>query len=324
MNALAFLLRRLAGAFGVLLAVSLVAFVLFRYVGDPVAQMLGPDASEADRARLRAALRLDDSVFSQLAVFQGNLLRGDLGMSLKQGRPVREILAERAPATLELSLVGAAVAIAAGLAAGVACAVHPRRASSRLLMLCSLVGASLPTFFIGILLVFVFSVLAGWLPSYGRGAVVALGWWRTGLLTADGWLHLLLPALTLGTFQLALIVRLSRAEMLEVLRADYVRFARARGIRESAVRYRHALRNALLPVVTVIGLQLGTIIAFALVTETVFQWPGLGSLFIESVGFADIPVIAAYLCFVALLFTAINLAVDLLYCFIDPRLGHTA
>jgi peptide/nickel transport system permease protein len=321
---LAFLIRRVLAAGAVLLAVSLVAFVLFRFIGDPVAQMLGPDASQADRERLRGSLGLDRPVLVQFAAFQAGLLRGELGLSLKQGRPVRDILAERIPATLELSLAGAVIAIGAGLVAGVFCAVHPRRAASRALMMASLVGASLPTFFIGIVLVLVFSVTAGWLPSYGRGDVVDLGGWRTGLLTLDGWRHLLLPAVTLATFQLALIVRLARSEMLEVLRADYIKFARARGIAERRIRFRHALRNALLPVVTVIGLQLGTIVAFALVTETVFQWPGLGALFVEAVAFADIPVIAAYLCFVAVLFTSINLAVDLLYGVIDPRLGHTA
>lgn len=317
---LPFLLRRLFGAICVLLAVSLVAFVMFRFIGDPVAQMLGPDASDQDRARLRASLQLDRPLLAQFAAFQSNLLQGELGVSLKQGRPVKELLAERVPATLELSVVAALAAIAGGVVLGAYCAIHPSRVSSRLVMAGSLVGASLPTFLIGILLILLFAVVAGWLPSYGRGSLVQFGWWRSGLFTIDGWLHLLLPAATLAAFQLALIIRLVRAEMLEVLRADYIKFARARGIPEKSIRYAHALRNALVPVVTVIGLQLGTIIAFALVTETVFQWPGLGALFIESVAFADIPVIAAYLCFVAALFTGINLAVDALYCLIDPRL----
>lgn len=318
---LVFLVRRLAGAMAVLFAVSLVAFAMFRYMGDPVASMLGPDASQADRAQLRASLGLDRPVLVQLAAFQAQLFRGDLGVSLKQGRPVRDLLVERVPATLELTAVAAAVAVVFGLAVGVYCAVHPRSAASRFLMGASLLGASLPTFLIGLVLILLFAVHAGLAPSYGRGLVVDAGGWRTGLLTADGWRHIALPAATLAAFQLALIVRLARAEMLEVLRSDFIKFARARGLREGAIRYRHALRNALLPVVTVIGLQLGTIVAFALVTETVFQWPGLGALFAEAVGFADVPVVAAYLCFVALLFTFINLAVDVLYSVIDPRLG---
>jgi peptide/nickel transport system permease protein len=317
---IAFLLRRLAGAACVLLAVSVVAFCMFRYIGDPVAQMLGPDASQADRERLRAALKLDQPAGIQFLAFQSQLLRGELGISLKQGRPVKDIFVERIPATLELAAVGAAFAVGAGILLGVRCAVAPQAVSSRIFMAASLLGASLPTFLIGILLILVLSVGAGWFPSYGRGEVVSVGWWRSGLLTTDGWRHALLPAITLATFQLALIVRLCRSEMLEVLRSDYVKFARARGIRERTVRYAHALRNALLPVITVIGLQLGTIVAFALITETVFQWPGLGALFAESVAFADIPVVAAYLCFVALLFTVINLIVDVLYSVVDPRL----
>lgn len=316
----AFVVRRLVGAAAVLLCVSLVAFCMFRYLGDPVSQMLGPDASAADRAILRTSLQLDRPVLLQLVAFQGQLLRGDLGISLKQGRPVRDILAERIPATLELAAVASLIAIGGGLLAGVLCAVHPRSWLSQALMAGSLLGASLPTFLIGILLILGFSVGLGWLPSYGRGELVRIGLWRTGVMTLDGWLHLLLPALTLAAFQTALIVRLARSEMMEVLRSDFIKFARARGIPERTIRYAHALRNALLLVVTVIGLQLGTIVAFALVTETVFQWPGLGALFAEAVAFADIPVVAAYLCFVALLFTIINLAVDLLYCLIDPRL----
>ena len=317
---LVFLVRRLLGAAGVLLCVSLVAFCMFRYLGDPVAQMLGPDASQADRQRLRASLQLDQPVLTQLLAFQGQMLRGQMGISLKQGRPVKDILAERIPATLELAGVAAVIAIAGGLAMGVFCAVHPKSALSQTMMGASLIGASLPTFLIGILLILAFSVGLPWLPSYGRGETVSLGWWKSGLFTWDGWRHLVLPAITLAAFQMALVVRLARGEMMEVLRADFIKFARARGIRERAIRYSHALRNAMLPVVTVIGLQLGTIVAFALVTETVFQWPGLGALFAESVAFADIPVVAAYLCFVALLFTVINLGVDILYSLIDPRL----
>lgn len=317
---LVFLVRRLLGAAGVLLCVSLVAFCMFRYLGDPVAQMLGPDASQADRQRLRASLQLDQPVQTQLLAFQGQMLRGQMGISLKQGRPVKDILAERIPATLELAGVAAVIAIAGGLAMGVFCAVHPKSALSQTMMGASLVGASLPTFLIGILLILAFSVGLPWLPSYGRGETISLGWWKSGLFTWDGWRHLVLPAVTLAAFQMALVVRLARGEMMEVLRADFIKFARARGIRERAIRYSHALRNAMLPVVTVIGLQLGTIVAFALVTETVFQWPGLGALFAESVAFADIPVVAAYLCFVALLFTVINLGVDILYSLIDPRL----
>ncbi|CAN7730601.1 ABC transporter permease [Variovorax sp. LjRoot175] len=320
---LAFFLRRLLSAVAVLAVVAFVAFGLFQYVGDPVTQMLGPDATEADRARVRQELHLDEAFPLQFARFAGRLVHGELGVSLRQGRPVRDLLAERLPATLELSLVAAASSVAVGLLLGVLCAVQPDGMLAKCTMALSLVGASLPTFLIGILLILVFSVLLGVLPSYGRGELVAVGWWKSGLLTADGWRHLVMPATTLALFQLALIVRLSRAEMMEVLRTDYIRFARARGVRERAILYRHALRNALIPVVTIVGLQLGAVVAFAVVTETVFQWPGVGALFVDAIGFADTPVIAAYLCFVAVMYVVINFAVDLLYFAIDPRLKVT-
>lgn len=316
----AFIVKRLFAGAGVLLSVAFVAFVIFQYVGDPVSQMLGPDATESDRVSLRVALGLDKPAITQFSQFVGNMLKGELGISLKQGRPVTALIAERAPATLELSAVAAALAIAGGLVLGVLSAIRPESITSRVIMAASLVGASLPTFLIGILLILAFAVTAGWLPSYGRGQTVALGWWNTGLLTIDGWKHLVLPSVSLAVFQLALIVRMTRAEMMEVMRSDFIKFARARGIAENRIRYVHALRNALVPVITIIGLQIGSIVAFALVTETVFQWPGLGALFIESVGFADIPVVAAYLCLVAILYVTINLIVDILYFVIDPRL----
>ena len=289
-------------------------------MGDPVTQMLGPDASDADRARVRQELRLDDPFVLQFARFSARLAQGDLGVSLRQGRPVRELLAERLPATLELSLVAAVVSVVAGLFLGVACAVRPRSWFARATMALSLIGASLPTFLIGILLILVFAVTLGWFPSFGRGDTVQLGWWSTGLLKADGWMHIVLPAITLAIFQLTLIMRLVRAEMLEVLRTDYIKFARARGLSNRAIHFGHALKNTLVPVMTITGLQLGGLIAFAIITESVFQWPGMGLLFIQAVTFADIPVMAAYLCLIALIFVTINLIVDLLYFVVDPRL----
>ncbi len=315
-----YLARRLFQAVVVMLVVSLIAFVLFRFVGDPVTQMLGQDATAADRARVAAALGLDQPAHVQYLRFLGQAAQGDFGRSLKLGRPVAELLAERMPATLELSLFAAGLAILVGVPLGVRTAIVRRGVLSRAMLTLSLVGISLPTFFLGVLLILVFSVNLGWLPSYGRGETVALGWWRTGFLTVDGWAHLILPGLTLALFQLALVLRLVRAEMLEVMRTDFVKFARARGLKPRAVYFRHALRNALMPVVTIIGLQLGSIIAFALITETVFQWPGMGLLFAQSVAFADVPVMAAYLCLIALVFVAINLVVDLAYLVIDPRL----
>lgn len=317
---LAFVVRRLLQAVVVMLAVAFVAFLLFQYVGDPVTQMLGQDATPADRARLRAELGLDQPFFVQFAAFVGNAVQGDFGISLRQGREVSTLIEERLPATLELALVAGLIAILVGIPMGVYTALKRDSWFSQFLLAVSLVGVSLPTFLIGILLILVFAVQLGWLPSFGRGETVAIGWWSTGLLTAAGWQHLILPAITLSLFQLTLIMRLVRSEMLEVLRTDYIKFARARGLTDRAVHFGHALKNTLVPVITITGLQLGGIIAFAIVTETVFQWPGMGLLFIQSVQFADIPVMAAYLCLIALVFVIINLIVDLLYFAVDPRL----
>ncbi len=317
---LAFIIRRLLQAILVMLAVALVAFLLFQYVGDPVSQMLGQDATPEDRARLRNDLGLDQPFYVQFGTFVGNAIQGDFGISLRQGRAVSTLIEERLPATLELAFVAAFIAIAVGIPAGVYTALRRNSWLSQVLLAGSLVGISLPTFLIGILLILVFAVQLGWLPSYGRGDVVKVGWWSSGLLTPTGWRHLILPSITLALFQLALIMRLVRSEMLEVLRTDYIKFARARGLTDRAVNFGHALKNTLVPVITITGLQLGGIIAFAIVTETVFQWPGMGLLFIQSVQFADIPVMAAYLCLIALVFVLINLIVDLLYFAVDPRL----
>ena len=317
---LAFIVRRLLQAVLVMLTVAFVAFLLFQYVGDPVTQMLGQDATAEDRSRLRADLGLDQPFFVQFVTFVGNAVQGDFGISLRQGREVSTLIKERLPATLELSLVAATLAIVIGIPMGVYTALRRNSWFSQFLLAVSLLGVSLPTFLIGILLILVFAVNLGWLPSYGRGDVVALGWWTTGFLTAKGWQHLILPSITLALFQLTLIMRLVRSEMLEVLRTDYIKFARARGLTNRAVHFGHALKNTLVPVITITGLQLGQIIAFAIVTETVFQWPGMGLLFIQSVQFADIPVMAAYLCLIALVFVLINLVVDLLYFAVDPRL----
>ncbi len=317
---IAFVLRRLLQSLLVILVVALVAFGLFRYVGDPINNMVGQDTSEVDRAALRQRLGLDDPVPVQFARFIGNAAHGEFGLSFRQGRKVSTLIAERLPATLELSFVAALLALVVGVPMGVYTGLNRERLASKLFLALSLVGISLPTFLIGILLILVFSVLLGWLPAYGRGEVVRLGWWTTGLLTRSGLESLIMPAITLGLFQMTLIVRLVRAEMLEVLRTDYIRFARARGLSNRAVNFGHALKNTLVPVITITGLQLGSIIAFSIITESVFQWPGMGLLFIQAVAFVDIPVMAAYLVLVAVLFVAINLVVDLLYYVVDPRL----
>ncbi|MDO9313474.1 MAG: ABC transporter permease [Burkholderiaceae bacterium] len=317
---LAFIVRRLAQAVLVMLTVALVSFALFQFVGDPVANLLGQDATPQQREQLRRGLGLDDSVLAQFARFVGHAVQGEFGLSLRQGRQVSALIAERLPATLELSLVAAVLALTLGIPLGVYAALRRDGFWAQCLMAASLLGVSLPTFLIGIGLILVFSVTLNWLPSFGRGEVLQIGAWSTGLLTSDGWRHLVLPAVTLATFQLTLIMRLVRAEMIEVLRSDYIRFARARGLTNRSIYFGHALKNTLVPVITITGLQLGSLIAFAIITETVFQWPGMGLLFIQAVQFADIPVMAAYLCLIALIFVVINLAVDLLYFAVDPRL----
>ena len=304
----------------VLLVVSGVAFALFQFVGDPVSQMLPPDATAADREALTAALGLNDSAFVQYARFLGNAATGDFGLSLRHGTPVAGLILERLPATVELAGLSVLLALAIGIPIGIATALYPESPLSKLALGTTLLGMSLPTFLTGILLIMVFSVMTGLLPAFGRGETVSLGFWTTGLLTVDGLRHIILPALTLGLFQTALVVRLVRGEMLEVLRRDYIKFAKARGLTRFSIAFAHAFRNASLPVISVSALQFGEIVAFSVVTETVFQWPGMGMLFLQSVQFADIPVLAAYLTFIALLFVVINFITDLSHVAIDPRL----
>ncbi|MDT0137607.1 ABC transporter permease [Acidovorax sp. PRC11] len=317
---LAFILRRLLQAVIVMVAVAFISFMLFQYVGDPVTFLLGQDATPDQIREMRAALGLDKPFVVQFWHFLVNAAQGEFGLSLRQGAKVSSLIAERFPATLELALVAAVLALVVGVPMGVYAALRRGTFASQLFMTLSLLGVSLPTFLIGILLILVFAVQLGWFPSFGRGPVTQLGWWNTGLLTAKGWHHIVLPAVTLAIFQLTLIMRLVRAEMLEVLRTDYIKFARARGLSDRAIHFGHALKNTLVPVMTITGLQLGGLIAFAIITETVFQWPGMGLLFIQAVTFADIPVMAAYLCLIALIFVVINLVVDLLYFAVDPRL----
>jgi len=317
---IAFLIRRLFQAAIVMLTVALIAFVLFNYVGDPINAMVGQDTSLQDREKLRQDLGLNDSVPVRFARFVGNAVQGQFGLSYRTAEPVGRMILERLPATLELSFVAALFALLVGVPMGVYSGLHPRSWTSRILQAVSLIGISLPTFLIGILLILIFAVGLGVLPSFGRGDAVNLGGWTTGFLTVSGLKALILPSITLGLFQLTLIMRIVRSEMLEVMRTDYIKFARARGLKHRAVNFGHALRNTLVPVITITGLQLGQLIAFAIITETVFAWPGVGQLFVTSVSSADMPVMSAYLALIGFLFVTINLLVDLLYFAIDPRL----
>ncbi len=317
---IAFIIRRFLQSVLVMLTVALIAFGLFRYVGDPINNMVGQDTSLQEREALKEGLGLNDSFVVQFGRFVGNAVQGEFGISYRHRRPVEELIAERLPATLELSFVAALIALLIGVPMGVYTGLHREGFLSRVFMTISLIGVSLPTFLIGILLILLFGVVLQWLPTFGRGEVVQLGWWSTGLLTTGGIKALLMPSFTLALFQMTLIMRLVRSEMLAVLRTDYIKFARARGLANRAINFGHALKNTLVPVITITGLQLGSIIAFAIITESVFQWPGMGLLFIQAINEVDIPVMAAYLCMIALFFVVINLIVDPLYYAVDPRL----
>ncbi len=317
---LGFIVKRMIQSVIVMLTVALIAFALFRYVGDPINNMVGQDTTVEERDELRERLGLNDPFLIQFGRFAWSSAKGEFGFSYQHRRPVRDLIAERLPATLELSMVSAVLALAIGIPMGVYTALRRDGFLSRAFMSLSLIGVSLPTFLIGILLILFFGVILRWLPTFGRGEVVDIGWWTTGFLTASGLKAMIMPSITLALFQMTLIMRLVRAEMLEVLRTDFVKFARARGLPDRSVHFRHALKNTMVPVITITGLQLGSIIAFAIITESVFQWPGMGLMFIQAIGEVDIPIMAAYLVLIAFFFVIINLVVDLLYLVVDPRL----
>jgi peptide/nickel transport system permease protein len=317
---LAFIIQRLVQAVVVMLSVSFVSFALFQFVGDPINNMVGQDATAEQRELLRERLGLNDPWPLQFVKYVGNIAQGEFGMSYRVGVPVEELIADRLPATIELVLVSALLALLIGVPMGVYTGLKRNSWLSRVFLTISLIGISLPTFVIGILLILIFGVWLQWLPTFGRAGVVDLGWWETSFLTLDGWRSLIMPSITLALFQLTLIMRLIRAEMLEVLRTDYIKFARARGLRNRAVHFRHALKNTLVPVITITGLQIGSLLAFSIITETVFQWPGMGLLILQAIQFVDIPVMSSYLVLIAFLFVLINLVVDLLYFIVDPRL----
>jgi peptide/nickel transport system permease protein len=317
---LAFILRRILQAIGVLIAVGIIAFSMFRFAGDPVNQIVSIDTPYEERELIRKSLGLDDPVALQFGRYLVKAAQFDFGVSYQFRQPVSDLLASRLPATMELAIVATIFAMGCGILMGVYSALRKDSALAKVFQAVSLIGISLPTFLIGILLIYLFSVTLGWLPSYGRGDTVQLGWWSTGLLTLSGWQALIMPSITLGLFQMTLIMRLVRAEMLEVLRTEYIRFARARGLTTRSIHFGHALKNTLVPVITIAGLQFGSVIAFAIITETVFQWPGMGLLFVQAVQNVDIPIMAAYLMFVGAIFVTINLIVDILYTVVDPRL----
>ncbi|GAW36890.1 glutathione transport system permease protein GsiC [Roseovarius sp. A-2] len=317
---LAFLIKRSANAIFVMLSVSFIAFMIFRFVGDPVELMLNEQATQTQRDELRTRLGLDESFIKQFGTFVTNAAQGDFGISFRNQQDVLGMISERFPATFELVIVATLISLVVGIPMGVITAIRRQTWYAETMQFTSIIGVSLPSFVVGIGLILIFSVWLGWLPAFGRGETVDIGWWSTGLLTHSGRMSIILPALSLSLFQVTLVMRLVRAEMLEVLRSDFIKFARARGVPARVIHFRHALRNCLMPVVTMTAMQIGGLIAFALVTETVFQWPGMGLLFIQAVTFVDVPIMAAYLCIVALIFVLLNTIVDITYAVIDPRL----
>ncbi|CAX60813.1 peptide ABC transporter, permease protein [Erwinia billingiae Eb661] len=315
-----FLIKKLIQALCLMVVVAFIAFSMFQYLGDPVNNMLPESATQAERMQLRNSLGLSDPMLTQFLHFMQRILHGDFGISYYNQVDVFHLIMERLPATLELVFVAVVLSLVVGFPLGVWSAISKNRVMPGLIQGLSLIGISLPSFLTGILLIIIFSVWLGWFPSSGRGDTVHLGFWSTGLLSLSGWRSVILPAVSLSLFMITLIIRLVRTQMLEVMGTDYIKFARARGLKSRSIWFHHALRNALLPVVTIIGLQIGGLIAFAIVTETVFQWPGMGLLFIQAINYVDIPVISAYLIFIALIFIVINTTVDLLYFLIDPRM----
>ncbi len=319
---LKFLAVRIAQGIAVMFVVALVAFGVFRFLGDPVNNMVGEDTTTEERELVREALGLNDSIIIQYTRFVTNAATGNFGVSYRTRTSVSEQIKKRIPATLELSLVSALFALLFGIPLGIYAALKPNSILSKISLVGSLVGISIPTFLSGLLLIYLFSVILGWLPSQGRGGLVDNGLWETGLFTLKGWSYLIMPAITLGLFQMTLIMRMIRAEMMEIMRTDFIKFTRARGLPDKIIEYRHALKNCLIPVVTVIGLQLGSVVAFAIITESVFNWPGLGQMFVQAIDFVDIPVMSAYLMFVGVFFVCLNLVVDIAYYLIDPRLRN--
>jgi len=315
---LRFLLRRLAQAAVVMFVISLLSFSIQDNLGDPLRELVGQRVSEAERDVLREQMGLNDPFLVQYWRFLGRAVEGDLGDSYFFKRPALEVILDKFPATVELVLGASVIILFFSVPAGVYCAIRPRALFSRLMMGASIVGISVPVFLTAIMLIYIFSIQLGWMPSFGRGETVDVGGWGTGLLTADGLWHLILPSISLASIMLPLFIRLIRAEMLEVLHTEYIRFATAKGLSRYRIWFLHALKNTLLPVITVGGVQIGTMIAYTILTETVFQWPGMGFMFLEAVNRVDTPLIIAYLIVVGLIFVITNTLVDLVYGLVNP------
>jgi len=317
-----YLIKRLLQGIVVLLAVSFVCFIMFRYTGDPVMMLAGKYATQQEREMVRVSYGLDRPIYIQYVSFIGGALKGNFGKSYISSVDALDMILERMPATLELAFTAICISFILGVGLGVVVSVWPTGLVSRAIMAGSIVGISIPTFLIGILLVMAFSVYMEVLPSFGRGETVQIGFWRTGLLTVDGWKHIVLPAVTLSGYQLAVLLRLTRAGMREVLSEEYIKTAWAKGLSPFKVILKHALRNVLIPVVTIAGLSFGELVAFSIVTETIFQWPGMGNLLLTSIFETDQPVIVTYIMLAAVIILTINILVDLLYAFLNPKIRY--
>jgi len=317
------IIRRLAQGVVIVLVVSFICFTIFQFFGDPVLTLAGRYATQKQQEEVRIKLGLDKPFYIQYSVFLKNALHGDFGLSYVTQTPVLGLILERLPASIELAIMAMIISLTLGITLGVLTSLNPNFLINRVIMAASLFGISLPTFLIGILFILIFAVLLGLLPPFGRGEVIKIvGNWRISLLTLDGLQHLILPAFTLGVYQLAVLLRLTRGGMLEVLREDYIRTAWAKGLSVRVVVFKHALRNALIPIVTIAGLQLGELIAFSIVTESIFQWPGAGNLLLTAVYETDHPVIVAYVMITSIIILCVNLVVDILYRFINPKIRY--
>lgn len=320
----AFIVRRVLQAIVVMLIISFIGFALKQNVGDPVRELTGISVSAAERDAIREKLGLNDPFLVQYGRFlKGAVLEGNIGQSFFYKKPAMEVIVSKAPATLELVLICSVLIVVLSIPMGIYSAIYPKRLLSRLIMGFSTIGVSVPIFLIAILLIYVFSIKLGWLPSYGRGQTVNILGWESGLLTVDGLKHILLPATALTALMLPLFVRLIRSEMMEVLETEYVKFAWAKGLPRVRIWFVHAFKNTLLPVITVGGVQIGTMIAFTILTETVFQWGGLGFLFLEAVERADTSLLVAYLIFVGVIFVVVNTVVDIIYGLVNPMVRIT-
>lgn len=319
---ISYIVRRLLQGVVIILAVSFICFAIFQYLGDPVMALVGKNATQQQIREMKERLGLDKPFYIQYVVFLKNAVQGNFGISYIKQRPVMTLIWNRLPASIELASVGIFISFSLGTTLGVFTAIRPKSLLSRFIMAGSIFGISIPSFLIGLILILIFSVQLGILPPFGRGRIIDFGFWKTGLLTLDGWRHIIMPSITLGMYTLAMLLRLTRAEMVEVINEDYIRTARAKGLSNVKVIFKHALRNGLIPVITIASMSFGQLIAFSIVVETIFQWPGTGRLLLDSIFRNDQPIIVAYIILAAVIISGLNLIADLLYGILNPKIHY--